>query len=260
MFNLIKMNLYRMTHAVSTWVLGIVAMAIAFLDFGLMKILIDDPFKMGISDGKTTITALKTIGSFLMGTDLLIILAIFVVIFANAEHKSGFDKNIIGITKMKWKHTLARWASAMIGVTVMMVLAYGVYFGMSALFMNHFELGNMAQYAKVLGVVYVCYAAFSAIFFFFTTAFQSSVGGIIPSLVITTGIFTLLEQLADLGIKKLIHNPKFLPSDVLFDGVFRSLEMDAGAKSLLRVVAVAAVYIVVLLGACMFMQQRRDVK
>ena len=38
MLNLIQMNLYRMKKAVSTWVLAIVAVAIAVLDFSIMKI------------------------------------------------------------------------------------------------------------------------------------------------------------------------------------------------------------------------------
>ena len=46
MFNLIKMNLYRMTHAVSTWVIAIVTVLYAFLQFGALKLMMDDPLHM----------------------------------------------------------------------------------------------------------------------------------------------------------------------------------------------------------------------
>ena len=46
MFNLIKMNLYRMSRAVSTWVIAIITVCFAFMQFGSLKLIFDDPFNM----------------------------------------------------------------------------------------------------------------------------------------------------------------------------------------------------------------------
>ncbi|MBR3057786.1 MAG: hypothetical protein IKG93_07420 [Clostridiales bacterium] len=263
MLNLIQMNLYRMKKAVSTWVLAIVAVAIAVLDFSIMKIYVDDPFGWGLAEitgMEGGMDMMKTITGFLRGTDLLIVLSIFVVIFTNAEQKCGFDKNIIGITKHKWKQTLSRWLSAMIGVTAIMALAYGTFTGLSVIFMNSFSAGDMVAYGKLMLIVYLFYAAFSAVFFFFTTAFKSSAGGLVPSLLITTGVLSLITKLLDLGAERLFHNPKYLPSDFFLEGAYAAVSPDASNGTILRVVVTAAVYLVVALGLSMFMQQKRDVR
>ena len=256
------MNLYRMKNAVSSWVLGICAVAAAVLNFVILKITLDDPFNLGLADaiGKVDVSASGTCLSFLRASMMMIILAIFVVIFSNAEQKCGFDKNIIGITKHKWKQTLSRWLSAMIGVTAIMALAYGTFTGLSVIFMNSFSAGDMVAYGKLMLIVYLFYAAFSAVFFFFTTAFKSSAGGLVPSLLITTGVLSLITKLLDLGAERLFHNPKYLPSDFFLEGAYAAVSPDASNGTILRVVVTAAVYLVVALGLSMFMQQKRDVR
>jgi len=266
MFNLIKMNLYRMTHAVSTWVIAIVTVLYAFLQFGALKLMMDDPLHMfdggAVSIlGMDNVTGIDTVTNFLQNSNVLIIFAVFVVIFANAEQKCGFDKNIIGITQYRWKHTVARWLSAVIGVTALILLGYGIMFGLSALFINHFTLGSVAAIARSFGLMYMGMVAFSAVFFFFTTLFKSSAGGIVASLVISLGILNLIEKLLDLLTKKFISNPRFLPSDFFFDNAYMTFDhAGAGTKAILGFVAICAVYAIVSMGASMLLQQRRDVK
>ena len=106
----------------------------------------------------------------------------------------------------------------------------------------------------------IFYAAFSAVFFFFTTVFRSSAGGLVPSLLITTGVLSLISKLLDLGANKLFNNPKLLPSDFFLEGAFSAVSNEASNGTLIRVVVTAAVYIVVALGLSMFIQQKRDVR
>ena len=63
-----------------------------------------------------------------------------------------------------------------------------------------------------------------------------------------------------MGFMKLFHNPKFLPSDFLIDTVYNSMDLSASNGKLIRYCAIAVVYLVVCVGAAMFMQQKRDVK
>ena len=187
MFNLIKMNLYRMSRAVSTWVMAIVAVLFGILQFSSLKLMQDDPLNMFSNGsgtdmlGYTILNGVRTVAAFLQNSNVLIILAIFVVMFTNAEHKCGFDKNIIGITKHKWKQTLARWISAVIGMTCIIAIGYATMLGLSALFINNFAFGSVAAMFKALGLMYLSAVTFSAIFFFFTTLFNNSVGGVVAS-------------------------------------------------------------------------------
>ena len=133
--------------------------------------------------------------------------------------------------------------------------------GLSALFVNNFALGSVATMFRSLGLMYLGAVAFSAIFFFFTTLFNNSVGGIVSSLIISMGILNLIEMLLDMLVKKFISNPKILPTDVLYDSVFMSFDhAGAATKGILIFVGISLVYIVLAIGGSMMLQQRRDVK
>ena len=266
MYNLIKMNLYRMSRAVSTWVIAIVMVFFAFMQFGSLKLIFDDPFNM--FDGSASsmvafdqLNGVSAVTTFLQNSNVLIILAVFVVLFANAEHKCGFDKNLIGLSKNRWKQTLARWISAVIGMTALIVIGFGVMFGLTALFVDAFTLGSATAMLKSLGLMYIGAVAFSAIFFFFTTLFNNSVGGVVSSLVISLGIFSLLEMVMDMAVKKIFSNPKVLPTDIFYDSVFINFDhAEAGTKAIMIFAGISVVYIVLSLFGSMMLQQKRDVK
>ena len=266
MINLIKMNLYRMSRAVSTWVMAIVVAVFGFMQFGSLKLFLDDPFNLFDGTGSEllgyeTLDGVKTVSTFLQNSNILLILAIFVVLFVNAEHKAGFDKNIIGITKNRWKQTLARWISAVIGMTCLILLGYAIMLGLCALFINNFAFGAVAPMLKSLGLMYLGAVAFSAIFFFFTTLFNSSVGGVVSSLIISLGILSLIEMLLDLLVKKIVANPKFLPTDIFYDSVYINFNhAGASTKAIMIFVLISVAYIVLTVGGSMILQQRRDVK
>ncbi|MBO7564081.1 MAG: hypothetical protein J6T40_04430, partial [Clostridiales bacterium] len=92
MINLIKMNLYRMSRAVSTWVMAIVIAVFGFMQFGSLKMFLDDPFNLFDGSGSSslgfkTLDGVQSVSTFLQNSNILLILAIFVVLFVNAEHK-----------------------------------------------------------------------------------------------------------------------------------------------------------------------------
>ena len=266
MFNLIKMNLYRMSRAVSTRVIAIVMVCFALLQFGSLKLIFDDPFNMFSGEAGSMVAfdrldGVSAVTTFLQNGNVLIILAIFVVLFANAEHKCGFDKNLIGLSKNRWKQTLARWISAVIGMTALIAIGFGVMLGLTALFVDAFTFGSAVAMFKSLGLMYLGAVAFSAIFFFFTTLFNNSVGGVVTSLVLTTGIFNLFEMLMDMLVKRIFSSPKVLPTDIFYDSVFMNFShSDASTKAIMIFAGISVVYIVLSLLGSMVLQQRRDVK
>ena len=120
-----------MSRAVSTWVIAIITVCFAFMQFGSLKLIFDDPFNMFDGSASSMVSfdrldGVSAVSTFLQNSNVLIILAVFVVLFANAEHKCGFDKNLIGITNHKWKHALARWISAVIGMTCFLAIGFVV--------------------------------------------------------------------------------------------------------------------------------------
>ncbi len=251
-----------MIHATSTKVLFIVALAISILGFGLEKFILDDPFNLfSAMEGVTIMgsVSLSSSVSMLLASGMLIVISIFIVIFANAESKCGFNKNIIGITKNRWKHSLARWIAAMIGVLVISSVAYLVQLGLQALFLNAFVMDSAVLLLKYLGLTYLCIAAYSAVFFFFTTLFKSSAGGIVTAMIIVTGVLGLIETLLDFGFMKIFTNATHVPSEFLLSSVVPNFAANMGDTNVLKLVVILGCYIVAALGASMFIEQRRDV-
>lgn len=264
MGNLIKMNLYRMTHAVSTWVLACVSVAIALMDLLANKMLHDGLFGIDFGTEAATplLTGIETLCNFFQSSNILIVAAIFVVIFSHAENKCGFDKNIVGITNQRWKQTLARWISAVIGMTGIVAVGYGTFLGLSAVLMNDFELGNLGAFLKTLGLLYFGMVVFSAVFFFFTTLFNSSTGGIVASLVVSLGLLSLVEQILDVLATKAFGDLKHVPSDFFFDSAYIYLDVNMGdiaTRSMIFFIALGLVYLVLSLGGSMMIQQKRDI-
>ena len=253
-----------MMNATSTKVLAIVSALFGLMQFGILKLVADDPFNimgdMAAEMGLSSVTASTLVANFLRTSNFLIIVAVFVVLFANAEQKGGFDKNIIGITKHRWLHPLSRFIAAVIGVTGLMAITGIVGIGGSALFVNAFTFGSATAFIKTLGLTYLGTIALAGVFFFFTTAFRSAAGGVVPSLVICTGILYLIEQLLDLLVKKIAGSPKFLPTDIFLDAKFLNFDMRSGMTACLVLAAVCVGYLVFSVGGSMLLTQKRDVK
>jgi len=134
-------------------------------------------------------------------------------------------------------------------------------FGLTALFVDAFTLGSAVAMFKSLGLMYLGAVAFSAIFFFFTTLFNNSVGGVVSSLVISLGIFSLIEMLLDMAVKKIFSSPKVLPTDIFYDSVFMNFShADASTKAILIFAGISVAYIALSLFGSMMLQQKRDVK
>ncbi len=255
-----------MSRAVSTWVIAIVTVCFAILQFFSLKLIFDDPFNMFDGNGAAMmsidkISGVNAVTTFLQNSNVLVILAVFIVLFTNAEHKCGFDKNLIGLSKQRWKQTLARWISAVIGMTAFIIIGYGVMLGLTALFVDAFTMGSVTAMLKSLGLMYFGAVAFSAIFFFFTTLFNNSVGGVVSSLIISLGIFALIETLLDMAVKKIFSSPKVLPTEIFYDSVYMNFaHTDANTKAILIFVGISVAYIALSLFGSMMLQQKRDVK
>lgn len=265
MIKLIKMNLYRMTHAVSTWVLMACMIAMTLFAFSMNKLVLDDPFNMNLSQGMqdvpTYMTSIDSISSYVQVGMIIMLVGIFVVIFTNAEHKCGFDKNIVGITKSRAKQTIARWISSIIGATALTVVGQGFYIGLSAAFMNDFRWDSAKDFLCVCAVAYLGLVTFVTLFFFFTTLFNSSTGGIVATCFISTGLLALIESLLDKVADKIFSSPAHVPSDFFLDSAFMYLDLNSVAvKGCTFFLILCAAYIVLSLGGSVLLQQKRDIR
>ena len=95
--------------------------------------------------------------------------------------------------------------------------------------------------------------------FFFTTLFKSSAGGIVTAMIMVTGVLSLIENLIDFGFMKIFTNATHVPSEFLLSSVVPKFAANMDGTNVLKLVVILGCYIVVALGASMFLEQKRDV-
>ena len=209
MFNLIRMNLYRIFHTRSTYIMLAVIMAFAGFSAYMMrediKMLEEEITAEGgqineaqtdeivpeSDDASTPLTIMVETPYHEDGTKpafteylcadlrsglILIILAIFPVLFVNSEEKSGFVKNIAGQTKRReWIylsktagimifHLMAMAAYTIIHIATFPILHPGEPFGVSM----------FGQTARYMGVLWLLSVAFSSGMALLTTLLKST--------------------------------------------------------------------------------------
>lgn len=86
MRNLIKMDLYRLFHTISTWVMMLLVIAAAFFCVALTT---------DISDRYSNVVSILEM--LFHGGLFMVLCSVFVTIYANAEQRNGYDKNLGGM-------------------------------------------------------------------------------------------------------------------------------------------------------------------
>ena len=181
MLNLIKMDLYRMFHSLSTWIIilftaGMALFCVVMVQ-GDLDAMADDPAyaqemeqeAASASDGNEDrqiglysesdpewiegrIDAGEFISSQLQSGLLTLFVVIFAAIFANAEQKNGYVKNIAGQLTNRGTLALSKLAASAVQVFIMLLvfsLAAGVMG--KILWGGRFSLRFPDRYASVPG-------------------------------------------------------------------------------------------------------------
>ena len=281
MFNLIKMDTYRLIHSRSTWIILIFVIALAIFsavmtdsDIELMK---SDPVnavteeesgrQIGIAvwpdpewmTGKIEVGRL--ISSEIKSGLLSILCVIFAAMFANAEQKNGYIKNIIGQFPGRGVLIISKFTAIAIQVFFMIVVfslvtaATGFILWGSDLYM-----GSVLSLCKFLGVQYLLHLGFALLIMFLSILTRSTAFSMTAGILICAG----LEVPICSAVNKMVYdiNPvwEFDINNYLLDGNITMTGISASSDEMMRSVLVGVAFAFAAVILAITVIKRRDVR
>ena len=293
MFNAVRMDIYRLIHTKSAYVILVIAMALAIAMSGMTALVrsmatesivetTDDVTMVSESDSEiadeydTASTA--TVGlemdesdmsdevptiadmveSDIAGLDLALLLAIFTVLFSTADLNSGYIKSVGGQVKCRGVLLFSKMIALSVFTFVAMALDVIVQCIATPLFLHGAEFGDAADLFKMLGSQYVVTLLFVYFVMAMAIIIKNNVISMIIAVCMCTGIFTLIFSGINILIEK-IGAKNFDINDYLIVNQISELDLSASVKTVGGAFAVAAVWAVVSLIAVYGVFKRRDI-
>ncbi len=284
MLNLIKMDIYRLLHAVSTWVMMGIMVLIAVFCVGAthadLNAMAEEPAytEQAVSTAEDEVVygilmetdpewihgevpASQMLGLLLNSGILMLFCAIFVSLFVGAEHRSGYLKNIAGQLPYRGQLALSKFIAIAVEVLLMFAI-YAVFCIASGyiFFGDQFTLGSGAELFKMLGTQYLLHLGFSALIMFLcmvtgSTAFSMAVG-----ILGCSGLTSLLYNGINWVVQKIHSGLNFDFGRYMLDTNVYAISGVSAANDVLRAVLVACIFAVLAVGFSALVMQKRDIK
>lgn len=233
MLNLIKMELYRLFHSTSTWILFFFTISAAVFTVVMTKIDVSGmasrtgtgaeqageqeiDFAFGIytetkeewADGEVLFSEL--LGSELASGMFLILVTIFVSVFVHAEQKNGYLKNIAGQLPGRWLLALSKLAALLVwGVCMFSLLSVAMAVAGRVCFGRALILDSVGKLFAVLGGQFLLHMAFAVLLMFLCTLSGSAALSITVGLLISCKVTALLYSLTDRMMKSVFGRETF---------------------------------------------------
>ena len=296
MFNAVRMDIYRLIHTKSAYVILVIAMALAIAMSGMTALVrsmatesivetTDDVTMVSESDseiadeydtasaessnGPTATVGLEmdesdmsdevpTIADMVESDIAGLDLAIFTVLFSTADLNSGYIKSVGGQVKCRGVLLFSKMIALSVFTLVAMALDVIVQCIATPLFLHGAEFGDAADLFKMLGSQYVVTLLFVYFVMAMAIIIKNNVISMIIAVCMCTGIFTLIFSGINILIEK-IGVKNFDINDYLIVNQISKLDLSASAKTVGGAFAVAAVWAVVSLIAVYGVFKRRDI-
>lgn len=275
MFNAVRMDVYRLIHTKSAYVILIIAMALAIATSGMTALIrsmaadsiveTNEQVNM-VSESDSEITGEYDTASAeasngptaTVGLDLALLLAIFTVLFSTADLNSGYIKSVGGQVKCRGVLLFSKMIALSVFTFVAMALDVIVQCIATPLFLHGAEFGDAADLFKMLGSQYVVTLLFVYFVMAMAIIIKNNVISMIIAVCMCTGIFTLIFSGINILIEK-IGVKNFDINDYLIVNKISELDLSASVKTVGGAFAVAAVWAVVSLIAVYGVFKRRDI-
>ena len=293
MYNLIKMDLYRLLKTKSTYIMVFVVMAMTIFTVWMTKMDIDmmkedsqlssedeigptteaidvdgDSVAINIgifSETKDEWTSEKIkFGDFvevqLASGIFTVIIAIFVSIFVHADVKKGFIKNIAGQVQNKYMLIISKIVGVGAQNLIMFLTLFVTMFVAGKIcFGEQFVMGSALDLIKVVGGQYMLHMAFSVLLLALCILFNSSELSMTLGILLACRVGTLLY----FGINKLAQNvldiKDFNMGKYAIETNIYSFSGAMENEAMIKSMILGVIYIVISAVIASFIIQKRDV-
>lgn len=281
MFNLIKMDLHRLIHSVSTWVLTVLVIGMALFCVSMTKIDLDymendtttgeqtetpNELQIGFYSETNTdwvygkVEAGDMIATQLNSRILLILCTIFAAVFVNAEQKNGFIKNIGGQFPNRGLLAISKLAVTAFQILIMLlafagfiVLSSYIYFG------SRLYLESVPALLKLLGVQYLLHLSFAVLIAFLSILTKSSSFSMVPGILLCSGFGVPLYSLVTKGIHTLCPSTDFQLAHYALEGNITAVGIDTFSSLILQAVITGCAFLLISVICSMLVMQKRDI-
>lgn len=263
MFNMIKMDLYRMFKSRSFYVIGIIIAALLLFVTYIektdpldsvstskqnMEEISDEDIIIGISvnpeyDEEGRISVLSDFTANCSGMVPALFFVIFTVIFATADHTTGYDKNIAGQVKDRAYIIISKAVSLFV-FTVIMSLWYMLMIALSHLVMfGDVSPGDIKDLVSYTAVQIVLNYALVIIVMTFSIIFRNNLISMIVAICLCMHMFSLLYNGIDLLLKKAGASDFSIVSYTV-TGKISTLAAGAPVRDNIEALVVAAAFVI----------------
>ena len=290
MLNLIKMDLYRMFHSLSTWIIilftaGTALFCTVMVQGDLEAMAEDSAYAQQMeqeinasNDGNEDrsigfysesdpewvegkIDAGEFISSQIQSGLLTLLVVIFAAVFGNAEQKNGYIKNIAGQLSNREILALSKLAASAVQIFIMfMVFIAATGVRGKILWGERFFLDSPADMLSFFGTQYLLNLGIAALILFFCILTRSSAFSMTAGIVMVTGLFIPLYSVINRAVYKIRPSWDFDISLYLPDGNIALAGIHASSEILIRASVVGAAFAVVCAAAAALIMQKRDVR
>lgn len=288
MFNLIKMDLYRLVHSVSFKVMLVVVVAIAFFTIGMTSYDVaytkeqlekgvmqnaetsgteDDMMviEMGISVTSSDswideVPFSELVNENMKSNILLLLCAIFVPLFVHAEYKNGYIKNIAGQLSNRGMLVVSKLVAVAVQILILFI-NYILWAGVAGLifFKDTLVMGTVTDLLGGAALHYLLCLAVGYVVLMLTMVTRSSALPLTFGVLCSTGFTALLYSGINMVISMLTNKDTFDIGLYTPEMNVAHISFDMSDGVLARVLVVGMVYAVVAAIIAITVMKKRDV-
>lgn len=284
MFNVLKMDLYRMVKNKATWIILLAAMLMMFASIFMTSQDIDyynsnpialenlqengDEVNWGIYIGSVNpewcngnkIPLMDLVAVNIKSKLLLMFLVVFIVSFIGSEGHNGFIKNIAGQVKNRSSLVLGKLVAISIFTIAMIVAAvFSIMLG-SLIFFGYIHFTGIAQGLIFLAVqilLHIGYGLFILLFFNIT---RSSIATMLSGILIAAGILEFVDAVLLSVFKGLNSIAGFSVMKYMTSGNVGILSLSSPDAMYIQAGVIAIFAIVLMTALSSIILQRRDLQ
>lgn len=279
MFNMIKMDMFRMFKSRSMLVIGIIFAVMTVSTSIMLKVVYEDEnlsqiveetketqendASVGMSinivpgeEGKITI--LDEIYGNIGGMLLALFLVIFTVLYSSADYTSGYIKNIAGQVKNRSMLVFSKAICLFVYTVVLFIFYVAVQTISDTVVSGYFNLGNASKLFSYIGVQFILHYALALLVMCITLLIRNNLISMIIAVCLSLNVFTMIYGLFD----KIVSNigiKDFAVSEYTLTGNIVSLLPGFDAKDAVRCIITACVFGVAFLLIGSTVSRKRDV-
>lgn len=280
MFNLIKMDTYRLLHSISTRVTLLFVAIMAVFSVVITNVAIemakDNPnslvakakeeIKIGIyvdTNPEWVIGNIEigdVVSAEMKSGILAIIVVVFSAIFSNADYKNGYIKNIVGQYPRSETLIISKFVAIAIHVFWMIILfALITVITGFALWGSRFYLNSFIPVLKFLGIQYLLHLGLASLIMFFCIFARSSAFSMTAGILICTGFITPIYAIINKLVGHINSSLNFDVSNHMIDRNIIQVNLTSSSDIITRGILVGIVFIVISVFLAMFMIRKRDI-